>query len=199
MPTRTLIALFLGCLMVVAAAYAAESASDAPWRTLGDKAPELNVDFVKGEPITIAQDPGTQVFVVEFWATWCGPCRFTAPRLSALQKKYAAQGLVVIGVTDEDAETVKPFLEKEGHDMEYRVALDRARTTNGRYFEGFGRENTLPTAYVIDGNGRVAWIGNPANPFMDKLIENLVAGLPRIAEEAAQPARSDPPTAAAQQ
>lgn len=183
--------------LAAAYVYAADSATTAPWRTLGDKAPDLNVDFVKGEPIALAQAPGTHVFVVEFWATWCVPCRYSAPHLSALQKKFGDQGLVVIGVTDEDADTVKPFLEKSGDDMAYRVALDRARTTNGRYFDGFGRENTIPTAYVIDGNGRVAWIGNPSNPFMDTLIEKLLAGLPRNA--AAEPANSDAPKTAAQQ
>ncbi len=180
----------------VGAAYAAETATSAPWRTLGDEAPELNVDFVKGEPIALAQDPGTHIFIVEFWATWCGPCRYTAPKLSALQKKFGDKGLVVIGISDEDAETVKPFLQKEGRDMEFRVALDRAHTTNGRYFEGFGRENTLPTAYVVDGNGRVAWIGNPLNPFMEKLVERLVAGLPRNAN-AAKPSGEGPPKPAA--
>jgi len=163
---------------------AAESA--APWRSLGDKAPEINVDFVQGDAIAITQEAGKHVFVIEFWATWCAPCRYSAPHLSEMQKKYADQGLVVIGISDETQEIVRPYVEKMGAEMSYRVAIDRARTTASRYFEGFGREETLPTAYVIDGNGRVAWIGNPANPFMDTLIEKLVAGLPEIREAASK-------------
>ncbi len=180
---RRFASLLFGFCFVAAAAYAAESG--APWRSLGDKAPEINVDFVQGDPITLAQDPGKHVIVIEFWATWCGPCRYTAPHLSELQKKYADQGLIVIGISDETEDLVRPYVEKLGAEMSYRVAVDRARTTASRYFEGFGREESLPTAYVIDGNGRVAWIGNPANPFMDTLIEKLVAGLPEIRKQAA--------------
>ncbi len=168
---------------LVAAAYAAESAE--PWHTLGDKAPEINVDFVQGEPITITQDRGKHVFIIEYWATWCAPCRFSAPHLSTLQRRYGDQGLVVIGISGETEDLVQPYVEKMGVEMSYRVALDRARTTASRYFEGFGREESLPTAYVIDGNGRVAWIGNPANPFMELLVDRLVKGLPKIRTEAA--------------
>lgn len=175
----------LGCLLtaVVAGSLAADS---KPWRTLGDKSPEINVDFLQGEPATVAQEPGSHVIVIEFWATWCGPCRYTAPKLSALQKKFANQGLIVIGISDESAETVKPYLEKMGEEMSYRVAVDRARTTASRFFEGFGLDETLPTAFVIDGNGRVAWIGNPAKPFMDTLVERLLADLPEIRKRAEQ-------------
>jgi thiol-disulfide isomerase/thioredoxin len=171
----------------IATAYAADSPGAGAWRKLGDKAPELNVDFVKGDPITLEQDPGTHVFVIEFWATWCVPCRESAPHLSALQKKYGPQGLVVIGISKEDADTVRPFLENSGGNMDYRVALDRADTTTRRYFDSFGRESTIPTAYVIDEHGRVAWIGHPANPFMDTLIERLVTGLPKNEHDSPAP------------
>jgi hypothetical protein len=73
-----------------------------------------------------------------------------------------------------------------GAEMSYRVAVDRARTTASRFFEGFGLDETLPTAYVVDGNGRVAWIGNPQKPFMDTLVANLIADLPEIRKRAAQ-------------
>lgn len=179
---RRIASILFGFCGVAAVAYAAESA--APWRSLGDKAPEINVDFVQGDPITLAQNPGTHVFVIEFWATWCAPCRYTAPHLSELQSKYTDQGLVVIGISGETDDLVRPYVEKMGAEMSYRVATDRARTTASRFFEGFGRDETLPTAYVIDGNSRVAWIGNPANPFMDTLIGKLVADLPRVAAEA---------------
>jgi thiol-disulfide isomerase/thioredoxin len=165
-----------------AAAFAADTVQ-SNWRTLGDPPPDLNIDFVKGEPISLNEGLGKNVFVIEFWATWCGPCKVTIPHLTSLQIKYGDQGLVVIGISNEDEATVRPYLEKMGAEMDYRVALDRADTTNSRYFGGFGRTNSYPTAFVIDGNGRVAWIGTPGNPFMDNMIDQLVADLPRIRSE----------------
>ncbi len=177
----------------IGAVYAAESTG--AWRSLGDKAPELNVDFVKGDPVVIEDSAGKHVFVVEFWATWCGPCRYTAPHLSELQAKYRDQGLLVLGISDEGRDVVDPYLEKMGDQITYPIALDRARITASRYFEGFGREETLPTAYVVDGNGRVVWIGNPLNPFMDTIIQSTLADLPEIREKRAQapaePAKSN--------
>jgi thiol-disulfide isomerase/thioredoxin len=166
------------------AAYSAEVVS-SNWRTLGDAPPELNVDFIKGDPITLESGVGKHVFVIEFWATWCGPCKITIPHLTKLQKTYGDRGLVVIGISNEDRATVTPHLEEMGEKMDYRVAIDRANTTNNRYFGGFGRLNAFPTAFIIDGNGRVAWIGTPGNPFMDELIDKLVRDLPRIAQERA--------------
>src|SRR3954468_10526558 len=89
----------------------------------GDPAPKLEVkEFVKGEPVK-ALDKGT-VYVVEFWATWCPPCRTSIPHLTELQKKH--KDLVVIGVSvsERDFDKVKPFVEEMGDKMDYRVAID---------------------------------------------------------------------------
>lgn len=166
----------------------------SPALTLGDKAPELSLEFVQGEPVNIAAGAGKHVYVIEFWATWCGPCRYTVPHLNDLQQKYGDQGLVVIGISDEPPETVRPFMEEMGDAMTYRVALDPKDTTARRYFLGFGVRTTIPHAFVVDGNGRVAWIGHPANPFMEYLIQNLLADLPRPDEdrESADDSPEDP-------
>lgn len=177
-------------LAICACAFAAERVQ-SNWRTLGDPPPDLNVDFIQGDPVSLQDAIGKNVVVVEFWATWCGPCKFTIPHLSTLQRKYGDRGLIVIGVSNEDEETVRPYVEAMGSEMDYRVALDRADTTNNKYFGGFARQGAYPTAFVIDGNGRVAWIGTPGNPFMDELIDRLIADLPRIAQERAH--RADAP------
>lgn len=167
-----------------AATYAAERVR-SNWRTLGDRPPALNVDFIQGEPVSLEGAIGKHVIVVEFWATWCGPCRHTIPHLNALQNEYGDRGLVVIGISNEDEATVRPYMEEMAEEMAYRIALDRADTTNSRFFGGFGRESAYPTAFILDGNGRVAWIGTPGNPFMDEMIARLVDDLPRIARERA--------------
>lgn len=179
------------CFAAATLAVGAERVA-ANWRTLGDPPPSLNIDFLQGDPVRIEDGLGKHVFIIEFWATWCGPCRYTVPHLTELQRKYGDRGLVVIGISDEDEATVRPYMESRGDEMRYHVAVDRADTTNSRYFGGFGRPNNFPTAWVIDGNGRVAWIGHPANPFMEELIGHLLDDLPRIARERGIAAETPP-------
>ena len=174
------------------AAFAAERVQ-SNWRTLGDPPPELNVDFIQGEPVSLQDAIGKNVVVVEFWATWCGPCKYTIPHLTKLQREYGDRGLIVVGISNEDEATVRPYMEKMGAEMDYRVALDRADTTNSKFFGGFGRQSAYPTAFVIDANGRVAWIGTPGNPFMDEILDRLVRDLPRIAQERAESATRPAP------
>jgi len=145
---------------------------------LGDKAPELNVHFLKGEPITLEEGAGNHVYIVEFWATWCGPCIYSIPHLTKLQEKYGDDGLVVIGISDESSVRVRPYMEERGEEMDYRVAIDRNDTTHRRYFRGFGLVQTIPRAFVIDGNGRIAWTGHPMQPFMEELVQTLLSDLP---------------------
>src|SRR5687767_13027650 len=111
---RVLIAALAFALTGVAAAGTARAIE------LGDPAPELQIaKWVKGEPVKEFEKG--KVYVVEFWATWCGPCRTSIPHLTEMQKKYEDK-VVFIGVSDEDAETVAPFVDKMGDEMAYRVA-----------------------------------------------------------------------------
>jgi thiol-disulfide isomerase/thioredoxin len=172
------------CITAAAVVIAAERA-ESGGRTLGDPPPELNVDFLQGEPIRLEDGIGRRVFIVEFWATWCPPCRYTVPHLTELQRKYRDRGLVVIGISDETADIVQAYMNMRGDEMRYWVAVDRDDTTKNRFFGGFDRPSNFPTAFIVDGNGRVAWIGHPSNPFMEEIVANLVDDLPRIAKERA--------------
>src|ERR1051326_1417135 len=113
-------AVALLCLVLVKAATAGELA-------MGDPAPKITVaKFVKGEPVT-KFDKG-KLYVVEFWATWCGPCRTSIPHLTELQKKY--KDVTFIGVSafergDGIENQVVKFVSDMGSKMEYRVALDQ--------------------------------------------------------------------------
>ena len=91
---------------------------------VGDKAPVLQTGkWVQGEPVEGFDT--NHVYVVEFWATWCGPCVGSIPHLNQLWEKYKDKGVIVIGqdVWDSDA-AVTPFVKKMGANMTYRVALD---------------------------------------------------------------------------
>src|SRR5947209_10497350 len=107
---------------VVLAGLAAGRAT-AEGLTVGDKAPKLAVkEFVKGEAVTELAKGKT--YVVEFWATWCGPCRVSIPHLTKLQKEHKDVTFIGVSVWEQKQEGVKPFVAEMGDKMDYRVALD---------------------------------------------------------------------------
>lgn len=165
-------AALLSCAMYSARPAAAQKEKETP-KTLkvGDPAPPLAVDtWVKGEPVE--QFEKGKVYVIEFWATWCGPCIEAMPHATELQKKYREKGLVVIGVSiwedileDNESEPLVPFVKKMGEQMNYRVAADD--TSDG----GSGKmaqtwmtaagQAAVPCSFIVDREGRIAWIGHP--------------------------------------
>ena len=142
---------------------------------LGDPAPPILVnEMIKGAPVDLAAGKGKQIFIVEFWATWCPPCRETIPHLTKLQKKFRDKGVTIIGISDESAEDVKPFVRKMGRAMEYAVAVDPDHRTYATYMDAYAREN-IPTAFLVDKEGRVVWVGFPLEG-MDEALDKIIAG-----------------------
>ena len=72
-----------------------------------------------------------KVMLIDFWASWCGPCRMLAPRLSSLKDKFGAQGLAVVGITTDDAEKAAVFA--ESMQMRYGVVVDKDGETSRAY------------------------------------------------------------------
>ncbi len=148
---------------------------------LGDAAPPLKVEkWVKGGPIDLKGGKDKNVYVVEFWATWCGPCRRSIPQLTELQKKYKDKGVVVVGVSVDSEKTrgnVKSFVEDMGDKMDYAVALDDGeRTTEKAYMDAFVFDG-IPNSFIIDKGGKIAWAGEgfPA-PGFDEALDQVLAG-----------------------
>jgi peroxiredoxin len=112
-------------------------------------APEWSLTDMNGKTVRSTDFKG-KVVILDFWATWCGPCRAEIPNFIALQKQYEKQGLVVVGVSvDEDGpDAVKPFAQKLG--MNYPVVLADEKTR-----EAFGGLEAVPTTFVIDREGRI--------------------------------------------
>lgn len=177
---KTIFTALLMALYVSVSPYAADVAEPGSL-AIGDPAPGLAVEFVQGKPVAVAK--GDNVFVVEFWATWCGPCMYSIPHLTALQKKYEKDGLVVIGVSDESKETVAPFIAKKGDEMQYRVAIDPGNVTWQRYAGAFGTEGAgIPQAFVMNKEGRIVWQGHPMDEEMEVQIASLLGKSANVEE-----------------
>lgn len=145
-----------------------------PALLVGSDAPALTVEkWVKGSPVASLEKG--KVYVVEFWATWCGPCIRGMPHLSELQKKYADKGLTIIGMTSADErntlDAVTKMVEKKGDTMAYTVAWDKDQTTKEAYFAAAG-QGGIPCAFLVDQNGKIAYIGHPMA--MDKVLDDVV-------------------------
>jgi len=137
----------------------------------GDAATPLKIkELIKGGPVN-PQD-GKNIDVVEFWATWCGPCRVSIPHLTELQKRFKDKGVVIVGISDEDPAKVKPFVEKMGEQMNYTIACDDDRQTFASYMEAYGHDS-IPTAFVITKDGKVVWDGHPMVG-LDQAVEAAV-------------------------
>ncbi len=113
-----------------------------------------------------------RVVLLDFWATWCAPCRFVAPKLSALKARYGAQGLTVIGLSSEPAEDVALFAQRMGMAMTYGVGVDTKGETSSAHTVA-----SLPTLFVIDKRGVVRDIVVGYDPSHDARIEGMVKTL----------------------
>lgn len=140
----TLIALLIGSLFVIqnVLATAANNNVGIVVKVDGLKFKEKAPEFT-GKPL-----------IVEFWATWCPPCRTSIPHLNEVYQKYKGQGLEIIGVTDEDRSTVNKFV--KDIPIEYHVAFD----SNGKFAKPFGIRG-IPHAMILDKAGKVVWEGHP--------------------------------------
>jgi thiol-disulfide isomerase/thioredoxin len=116
-----------------------------------NKAPNFSWQDPSGKKIDFAS-LGDKVTLVNFWATWCGPCKHELPDLIALSKEYESRGVKVIGISADVGTDVigdvKSFVQEEGIPYQVLIANDEIK-------EAFGNVNMLPTSFVIDKDGNI--------------------------------------------
>ena len=174
--------------------------------TIGDKAPKLDIEhwFSTGSGFDKVSDfePG-RVYVVEFWATWCGPCIGSMPSLAELQEKYADKGVQIVSISDEPKATVEKFLDRklpgveepeegeseEGEDAEesaepttygeltgaYSLTTDPDESTYKDYMEA-AFQNGIPCCFIVGKTGEVEWIGHPMLMKRDGILDDVLDG-----------------------
>lgn len=194
MNLRTFSVLPFAALLAAGAFAQAPAAAVKPPVTLrlGDAAPELTiVKWLKGTPQTDLKDG--KVRVVEFWATWCGPCKVGMPHLSELAKHYGSK-VAFVGVDaserKDDIALAEKFVADSGEMMAYNVAY---ATPKGPMTENWMRaagQNGIPCAFVVDKHGKIGWIGHPLMgleeavdlALVDKLDANAAAEIDKTWE-----------------
>ncbi len=136
----------------------AEAASSGP------KAPEIQAAYwLNTAPLSLADLRG-KIVVLEFWATWCPPCRTTIPHLVKMYKTYKDKGVVFVSLTNEPRRKVEPFAGKMG--MVYPIGGDSP--TGGVY-----GVRGIPHAFIIDASGAVVWQGHPMGGLQEAIEKQL--------------------------
>ncbi|MHC4976850.1 MAG: TlpA family protein disulfide reductase [Planctomycetota bacterium] len=154
----------------------------------GDKAPAIDIEhwLTPGMVETTKIEPGDgNIYVIDFWATWCAPCIASFPKISKLQERYADDGVVVVSLSDENIDRVEQFLDSStgNLDIPWRdrlvqtIATDPDQSTNETLKNPTGlASTTLPYAMIIGRTGTLEWIGIPTIEPLEPVLDGILAG-----------------------
>jgi thiol-disulfide isomerase/thioredoxin len=154
----------------------ADKEKEAPTLKVGDAPPKLEVSkWLQGAAVRDF-NPG-KTYVVEFWATWCGPCIMMMPHMGELQAEYKDKGVKFIGFSADDPrnteQKVTEFVSKRGPKLGYTFAYGKDRKTYDAWMSA-AHQNGIPCSFVIDPKGKIAYIGHPL--FLGMVLPKVVAG-----------------------
>lgn len=145
---------------------------------VGSKAPPIDIEHWLNKERVPKFEMG-KVYVVEFWATWCGPCVASMPHLKEVQERHP-EDLVIIAVSDEDPDTIDEFLQRERDGKTYReitdsywLTTDPDGSVDADYMKASGMRG-IPTAFVVGKTGEIEWIGHPRE--IDQPIARIISG-----------------------
>lgn len=159
--------------MVSEAPIAGVSDNSTPVLSCPADAKPANLDFtlkdVDGRDVSLASYKG-KVIVLDFWATWCGPCQVSAPIVNSVSQRYRDKGLVVVGVNvDDDVFPVERFVRKKG--LTFPIVFDDGKTISRDY-----GASTLPTLVVVSKEGKIVAVrhGVTSESDLDGLIRRVL-------------------------
>jgi thiol-disulfide isomerase/thioredoxin len=127
---------------------------------VGEPPPEIKID----EWLSAKPDTAGKPILLEFWATWCPPCRKSIPHLNELFDKYKDKNLVIIGVSNEESATVKEFQKATPMNYPNGIAKD--------LIQQYG-VNGIPHAFLIGKDGKLLWRGHPMQ-LTDAIIDGAI-------------------------
>jgi thiol-disulfide isomerase/thioredoxin len=148
---------------------------DVASRLAGRTAPASTAQLLGDETTVDLAEATGRIRIVEFWATWCGPCTVSLPRLRSLHEHYGPTRLEIVSVTDEPAETVRRHLER--HPMPWVVALDTDESATGAWWV-----LSYPTFFLVDASGRVVSVYSGIDQ-----LDAMEREIARLAGERAEP------------
>lgn len=157
---------------------AAQQPAEGTVKPLAERqtAPSFDLKDAKGNSVKLADFKG-RVVLMNFWATWCAPCKAEIPWFQEFDRTYGDRGLSVLGVSmDEDGwKVVNPYLDQ--HKITYCMVLGNEQLANI-----YGGIDALPTTFIIDGDGKIAAIhhGLEAKETYRKEIEDLLQNHPEV-------------------
>jgi thiol-disulfide isomerase/thioredoxin len=153
--------------------------AQVPSLTIGDRAPAVKYSkWIKGTPVKEYRDD--HIYILEFWATWCGPCKAAMPHLSELAKKYAGKA-TFIGVNvwertgtepyESSLASVEKFVKDEENKMEYNVIADNNALDMVNNWLKPAEIIGIPSTFIIN-KGKIAWIGHPMS--MERPLQEIL-------------------------
>jgi len=140
----------------------------------GDKADELdNLVWLQGAPFKIFDDQAKEkkIVIIEYWATWDKGSELSLPVLSAIQKKYKKENVVIVAISKEKEDVLKDFLEKKSQKISFNIARDPSGHISDRYT---GNDARIPLVFIIDKDGKVVWRGHPLE--LEPVLKKILAG-----------------------
>jgi thiol-disulfide isomerase/thioredoxin len=157
--------------------------------TIGSSAPELDIEHWiqngKGKFKPVKKFEAGKVYVVEFWATWCGPCVASMPHLAEMQDRFADKGVQIISVSTESMDIIDQFLDRKvgkgekGKEQTFRdltsaycLTTDPDASTEDAYMAAAGQDG-IPCAFIVGKDQKIEWIGHPGE--MDEPLEEVVS------------------------
>lgn len=162
------------CAALLPAAVLPAFAQEAPPLAPGTHAPMFSAKTTSGKTLTLNSLRG-KVVLVDYWATWCGPCRMATPTLQSLHKEFGSKGLAVVGMSVDDARSVsqvKPFMKAFG----VTYAVTTTPNANAQAAHAY-RVDGIPSQYLIDKKGIVRWSQSGYSPSEKAMLSAMIKKL----------------------